>query len=125
MRRSQLRAIYYCAKRLNIGASSFIRSSSMRRAYQETPESDPRVSVVLWVTEKEKKTIDSAAKRAHTTPSSFMRDGSVSAVADLIAKSSGAIAGLGANQAAWGYQPESRPGPGPAPAQHRSIGEVR
>lgn len=86
LRRSQLQAIFICAKRLNIGTSTFMRTSAMRKAFQDKPSVDPSMDVNLWVSPDEKKRIDEAAARLHSAPSTFVRESSISAVADIISR---------------------------------------
>ena len=129
LRRSQLQAVISFARKFDLGATSFMRSSGLRRAQKDKPKLDPTLKTAVWCDADELAAIKAAAERAHVTPSAYIRESTMSCIADLATKASIASPATGAlgpaNRGTGGHQPEGRSRAAPAPPNNGGIGIVR
>lgn len=86
LRESQVTAIHAAAAAMKTPFDAFLRTCAMRRIHRDKPATDPSVDVSFAVTPDEKLAIDRAASRCHVEPSQYVRESSLSAIADLVSR---------------------------------------
>lgn len=141
--KSQRDALHAAAESIKMPFETFLRTCAMRRMNRTKARSDPSDTVNIGVSAEEKLAIERAAGRSRVVPSQYIRESSLSAIADLVVR--GAIQSVPptpvppephfARDRAPTYIPpaprpsqshagksEARPHSGPAPTQNRSIG---
>lgn len=132
MRRSQVQAIIAAANAMKTPFEAMLRTCAMRRVCRDKPRLDPSVDVSFQVSPEEKAAIEEAAKRSHVLPSQYVRESSMSAIADLVTRHTipapnhrpptGSELRLYAPPPSGSDQIKARPDGGTTPGQHRGIG---